>query len=140
MTNPHDEEEFKRLRADYRRIEPPPYLAARIKASVPPGGTVRRTVWPAVAVPAALVLMFLVFGPFSGQLVSPQLEAPPLPSLAAAGRALPAKPKTSVPSFASIKGLSTPPAPRRPKPTTPEQQSTHRDLFQHSKESTHAKA
>lgn len=125
---------YGRHRREYQSIRVPLGLETRIKArarELPPGkGWIR--IWRPLTAVAALALGLVAVSPLLKDNSGIEAGTPPLPSLAALSRSLPAKPSTSMPSFSQLKTLPKPRLPSRPMPTEKAPQSRDPRLFTES--------
>ncbi len=106
-------DQLQQLQRDYRSIEAPPWLAARIQARLPRRAS-RRFAWlPAAAVVALALVALLLFRPAE----PPQRLAGlgPAPSLAALSRVMADKPALRSPSLTQLRSYRTPALPQKPR-------------------------
>lgn len=119
------DDRYGQRRRDYQAVRAPHGLATRIKArarALPPSRG-WASVWRPVTAGLALALGLVAVSPLLIDNHKATPSTPPLPSLTALSRNLPAKPTTSMPSFSQLKSLSAPSLPSPPKPTETAPQS-----------------
>ena len=107
-------DDLQQLKRDYRDIEAPPYLAARIRAAVADHSTPRRYWLPALATVAVALAVISV----TAILLQPQSARTMTsmsPSLAILTRMMPDKPAVPVPGLAKMRSPKTPALPSKPK-------------------------
>ncbi len=124
------EDNYPTRRREYQAVQAPSWLAARIKSrarEVDSGKTWVET-WRPITAGLAVALGILAVGPLLDGEKPSATNSPPLPSLTALSRSLPAKPAGSIPSFATLKSVQAPPLPSRPGPAKAEPQSQQRWL------------
>ena len=131
-------DDLEQLKRDYRNIEAPPHLAARIQAAVADRSTRRRRWLPALATVAAAVAVIsvttVVLQQQSGQTMTPRS-----PSLAMLSRMTPDKPAVPAPSLSNLRSVKTPALPPKPKLNQPTKQQTFFDIENDvQKETDHA--
>lgn len=117
-------DDLQQLKQDYQAIKAPPYLAARIQASIADSRT-RTGFWMPAAVTCTAILALIWMLPFTTQLATDVESQPTKPSLSALAALKPNKPAGSTPSLSQIRSVSVPKMPAKPKTVPAKPQSTN---------------
>jgi hypothetical protein len=122
--------DFQTRRREYKAVQAPSWIATRVKSrarEAAPGKS-WLDIWRPVTAGLAVALGILAVGPLLDGEKASAPNSPPLPSLTALSRNLPAKSPGTIPSFATLRSLPTPLLPSRPRPVETEPQSQRRWL------------
>lgn len=120
-------DDLQKLKRDYQAISAPPYLAARIAASVADSGT-RTGFWMPAAVTCTAILALVWVLSLTTQVVNDVAEKPGMPSLTALAALKPGKPSVSTPSMSQLRSVSVPRMPVKPIPAKPAKTKTDKQI------------
>ena len=129
-------DKFDDLTRDYRAIEAPPQLAARVRAAI--ASRPRRAFhWLPVAAAVATAIALLVFAP-------PMMELPPepglmakTPSLTALSRVAAQRRSVPTPNLSHVRSLRPPALPPKPRLRSSDDKPTIRDMESQRMEEMH---
>ena len=132
-------DDIDKLKRDYQAIRAPDYLATRIRAETRDDHRKRRSWLPAMATVAVAVAAVTVAPVLLQQQAGDETVAPKPTSLSSLSGVSASKPKIKAPSLTSVKSVTVPALPKKPRPTTDKEPQSHFDTeTEHMKEKDHA--
>ena len=130
-------DDLRKLKQDYQAVRAPAHLATRIRAET--RDSPLRSWLPAAATVAVAVAAITVAPVLLQQQANQETIAPKPTSLSSLSGVSSNKPKMKAPSLSSVRSVTVPALPKKPKPkTNKEPQSYFETETEHMKEKHHA--
>ena len=132
-------EDIDKLKRDYQAIRAPAHMATRIRAETRERVRPRRSWLPAIATVAVAIAAVTVAPVLLQQQAGDETAAPRPTSLSSLSGISSNKPKIKAPSLSSVKSVTVPALPKKPRPADEKEPQSYFDTeTEHMKEKHHA--